>query len=582
VFIGGGLAIEGEARPLLYYYDIPEWGVMLANSWRSFRSYPWAMIYPALAFMIAIVTFTLLGEGLRRMAEELTLSMKALFNKYTFAAAAVVALLVWWGFQSTGIWARYKPLANTFDAERAMQDVETLASPEFEGRQIGTPGGDAAADWIAQQFEELGLVTAGEDWTYFQTIRTRIATITEPSTLQAWDVGGNAVPLAWGQDYREAPERRPREGDIIRGDIVYASAKGLDYFNVSAVREALGISEEEAQRTDKILLVDEKDKEIGLITLNLFSGNRVIAAPSGTVLIINDDVASAPYRDLPGITIASSDTTIEGPPVFYITSDAADRLLSGSGYTLADLRRESAVLQDGQGLYVRTGDQMEVHLSAAVQTDTTYRNVLAIWPGEDVALDEELIAISAYYDGLGTFGDVLYPGANDNASGVATMLELIRSWKESGFKPKRSILFAAWAGGELNQMPSITHYLGARPGMDELKIIGTFEVEGVGAGEGDAALLWRSNSERVSGMVQTAARKLGLPLTTSGAGLHSAKLSTFEVQSTYPILNLGWPGTDANTHLPTDTPNTLDPNKIESVGRILSLVASVMASDPAY
>ncbi len=118
--------------------------------------------------------------------------------------------------------------------------------------------------------------------------------------------------------------------------------------------------------------------------------------------------------------------------------------------------------------------------------------------------------------------------------------------------------------------------------MDKLNILAVFEVEGVASGEGNAALLWRSSSERMAGMVQTAARQLGLPLTTTGAGLHSDKLATFEVQTPYPTLNLGWPGADATAHLPTDTPDSLDANKMNTVGRILSLVAAVIASDPAY
>jgi hypothetical protein len=268
--------------------------------------------------------------------------------------------------------------------------------------------------------------------------------------------------------------------------------------------------------------------------------------------------------------------------MIYVTEATADRLLAGLGYTLAELRARRQALSTGKGLWVPTGARAEARLNGVRNEELTYRNVLAMWPGEDTDLDNEMVIISAYYDGLGTWGGVMYPGANDNASGVAVMLEMIRSWKEWGFKPKRTTLFVAWAGGERYAKPDVRAWLSAHSGFEDFRVLGVFEVEGVGAGQGDAPLLWRSSSERVSGMVHTAARKLDLPLTDHGSGLHSDELSRSEIDLDYPRLYLGWPGADANTHLPADTPSTLDSRNLERAGRILSLTAAVMLTDPAY
>lgn len=584
VFIGGGFAAEGEGGPpLLTYYDIPEWGVMLANSWRSFRSFPWATMYPALAFLIAIVAFTLLGEGLRRLSEELTLSMKALFNRYTVLAAGVVIGIGIWTMQSTGIWARYKPLGETFDAGRAMADVQTLAGPEFGGRQIGTTGAEAAADWIARQFEELGLVTAGENWTYFQTIRSRIVALQGQTSLEAWDATGQPLTFAIGQDFAEASELTSRQARDAKGEVVFAAMKAsVPNTNLSAVRAALGFSETEAARTDRILLLDYEDQWLTTYPWLYGPGGSPAYVGAQAALIIIDDPKVMLRRELPGTSAPSGALTVRPAPVLFVTPQTADRLLAGSGYNLAALRERRASLAEGQGFHVVTRTQTRVQFAPVEQQDITYRNVMAMWPGEDVELDSEMVVLLAHYDGLGVANGVLYPGANDNASGVATMLEIIRSWKQWEFKPKRTVLFVAWAGGELHQTPTLYQYLSTRSGLSDLKVVAVFQVEGVGAGEGDAVLAWRSSSDRITEAVQTGARRLGIPLKTAGMGLHAPYYLSQRLQTNYPMITISWPGADAYAHLPSDTPENLDPAKLGRAGRLLSLTAAVLATDTAY
>ena len=584
VFIGGGFAASGDqGPPTLRYYDIPEWSVMLANSWRSFRSYPWATVYPALAFLGAIVTFTLLGEGLRRLSEELTLSMKALFNRYTFLVACVVVGVAAWTIQSTGIWAETRPLAESFSAQRVLADVEVLAGPEFEGRQVGTAGADATADWIARQFEELGMITAGESWTYFQTIRTRIASAEGEAALQVWNANGQAISLTIGTDFAETSELFTRQAASAQGQVLYVAANlTASDPSLSAVRTAIGLSDEEASHTDRILLLEYGDLWLSTSrwmyvpsTVNMYVGAEA-------ALIITDDPNAMLRRELPGISSGGSGPVGRPMPVLLITPETAERILAGSGSTLAELRGRRQSLEEGQGFTFATGARAQASFPAIEQRDATYRNVMAMWPGEDVDIDAEMIIITAHYDGLGSAHGVLYPGANDNASGVAVMLELIRSWKEWDFKPKRTVLFVAWMGGELRQVPGIWNYLGARAGFRDLEVVGVFEVSGVGAGTGDAVLTWRSSSDRITELVQTAARRSKVPTTTVGMGLHAVSLLSQPLLTNYPMITLSWPWADANAHLPTDTPASLDPEKIGKAGRLLSLVVAVLATDTAY
>ena len=85
-------------------------------------------------------------------------------------------------------------------------------------------------------------------------------------------------------------------------------------------------------------------------------------------------------------------------------------------------------------------------MAASIQPrEIKARNVLGMLPGADPQHKDEIVVIGAHYDHMGHDPDGnIYNGANDNASGVAVMLEIARLWQAQGFRPDRSVLFAAW------------------------------------------------------------------------------------------------------------------------------------------
>lgn len=107
---------------------------------------------------------------------------------------------------------------------------------------------------------------------------------------------------------------------------------------------------------------------------------------------------------------------------------------------------------------IRSGEPMrpislprtETLLSVAIETTREEgSNVLAFLPGDDAALRDEAILVGAHYDHLGRDGtDHHFPGALDNASGIAALLECARALAASFPKPRRSVIFAAFAGEE--------------------------------------------------------------------------------------------------------------------------------------
>ncbi|MGD0783288.1 MAG: M20/M25/M40 family metallo-hydrolase, partial [Candidatus Aminicenantales bacterium] len=96
--------------------------------------------------------------------------------------------------------------------------------------------------------------------------------------------------------------------------------------------------------------------------------------------------------------------------------------------------------------------EMEAHF---VQEDRTAVNVLGLIPGTDKKLKNEVLIMGGHLDHLGVGLDgFVYPGADDNATSVAVMLETVRVLKGSGWKPARTLLFASWAGEEMGTVGS--------------------------------------------------------------------------------------------------------------------------------
>lgn len=569
VFIGGGLAYDQpDGLPPVFYYDVPEWSVMLSNSWRTFRSYPWATLYPALAFFVAILGFTFLGEGLRQLTERLTLSLRTLFNRYTLATAVLIALGVGWMFQSTGFYARLAPSAAMFSAERALADVRTLASDEMAGRLSGSAGADRAAKWIAGEFESLGLQPGGQDLTYYQTFVDSYRDLTGMPTLTLHGPDGQEIVAEYGRDFVRDVGRYDI-GGVGRGDIQVMANTLSRYQLPQALAASFGVPLAEITRQDRIVLRLSKPSLDLLWNLG----------HAGVMTLSQQPLDGSRYE-----LLAVGERSVgESRPSIVVSRDLVERIVAASDQTMEQLLARVPAPGEEGVLYWPTGWTAEISIPAAHRQGEG-RNVIALWPGQDVNLDAEMVVVAAYYDGLGRLPDgTLYPGANDNASGVATMIELIRTLQASGYAPRRSILFVAWSGGERHESVDFPFFLKAARGFEQsYQIVAGLELEGVGAGEGSSMVVWRTSRERLTEVLQKSARQLDAPISTREQGLHADPDMWSAPAPGAPAAVISWSGSDLAAHTPDDTPERLDPAKLGHVGRVTALATMVLASDPAY
>jgi hypothetical protein len=218
-----------------------------------------------------------------------------------------------------------------------------------------------------------------------------------------------------------------------------------------------------------------------------------------------------------------------------------------------------------------------VVLPRAPLTTTHTSNVLGLLPGSDPRLAHEVLVIGAHYDHVGRLpGGAYFPGANQNASGVAAMLEMARVWQTAGYRPARSVLFAAW-GAEERDSAGVDHYL-SDPIVPLTHTVAVISLDSIADGAG-YRLWFRGDSARdlpLTHRLEVSASQLGREAWRKGAtseGWH-ARFS----QHGIPTAKLTWAESDSLVYRLADTVDAIDPERLANSGEILTLAAAWLAS----
>jgi hypothetical protein len=126
-------------------------------------------------------------------------------------------------------------------------------------------------------------------------------------------------------------------------------------------------------------------------------------------------------------------------PALVITESAAGRLLNRAGLDLDELQQRA---EGGERIILPTG--LRVRLAAPVSYEPASAvNVIGYFPAADIRTQGDRILVIAEYTTLPPIDGQVLPGADNNASGVAVMMEIARLWREQGFEPKRTVIFLA-------------------------------------------------------------------------------------------------------------------------------------------
>lgn len=586
IFIGGGDFAELDIDAAPYHYsDVPEWGALLSNVRRYARSYPWTAVYPSLAFFAAILGFNLFGEGVRRLVETVGIGITRLVNRYTLAAALLVVVGINWARANTGPMAFYRQQAGEFDGQQALAHVQALTDPVLDGHALGTRGMDATAEYIAQQFHDLGVDPAGEEMTYFQA---RQRSFEQLDTIPQLEIEDGGPPPVYHQDFVEFASRNRNLGQaqaqvrfLALGDITRTGAWIRNY----KALEGLDFSGE-------ILLVPS-EKEVFYLRDVPYSG----------LLVVTHDPRNLERR----YTLSPRDPRHQmfgtgrelgwDRPILGISKATANRLLEGTGYTIADLCSQAEDLGVNEIFELPTQVRASMEIQGTIQEKVPVRHVIGHWTGvsdsRSGGINDQMIIVMAQYDTPPPSPDDAFsPGANDNASGVAVMLEAIRTMQESGYQPYRTLLFVAYSaegleGGESVYPPDVERFLHAKHGFSSnFDVEAVVDLRGLGAGSGDDLLISAGGSLRLADLFEEAARQMNVPVHRGGEAVDISIV--FEDKSPYaggqeaPRVGLRWEGWEATSRQPADTLESVSADNLEQAGRALSLALMILGRETQY
>jgi len=343
----------------------------------------------------------------------------------------------------------------------AYEFCKILAAEPFAGRLSGSPGYEAAARWAAKKFEEWGLsAPAGgflqpypSPYTQVDKAEMTIAVAGKEKKLQA---GKEFMPLLFSDSGRVSGRAVFVGWGISAPELGYDDYAGADVRGrfVLCFRGTPGNDDRRFQHYDEHRVRMQAARDRGALGL-IYIYPEVQANPNG------DRLADF----LPA----------------EISEAVADMLLEPRGVKAADLKKD--LLAYRVPITFPLDARVDLAVEARHFAAGTGANVVGYLPGSDPRLRDECVLLGAHLDGCGRHLGILFPGADDNASGSAVVMEVARAFAASGLRPRRALAFVLFGGEEMGLLGS-RHFAAQVPApFKKIAAMFNFDMEG----EGDRA-----------------------------------------------------------------------------------------------
>jgi hypothetical protein len=473
------------------------------------------------------------------------------------------------------------------EPDRLLDHIKFLSADELQGRGNGSEGLERAADYIARELRAAGLRPGVDGSGWFQPFEMTAGLSIGEGNALAVTARGRSVRLALGGSYLPLAVT-PSDAPVVLDDlpVVFAgygiSAPSLnydDYAGLDVDGKAVLIFSHEPQeaRSDSRLNGAQPLRET-----TLYSKAAAARMRGARALVVVSD----PSHRTDGLNYRTfaieADAEDHGIPVLRARRDEMAPVLKELGLDELAAAIDIDLIPRSRAL---PGTTIDYTQRLAVKRRTV-RNVVGVLPGARDAKDEEAIVLGGHYDHVGLGGRFsstpertgeVHNGADDNASGIAALIEIARAAAAERARFPRTLVFVAFAGEERGLLGS-KHYtdhpvvpLADTVAMINLDMIGRARgrVE-VGGLNGPAASL-RAD-------VEAAARTAGLDARPGGPGAGRSDDSNF-IDHRVPALHL-FTGFHDDYHRPSDDWNRIDAGGTARVATLaLELAARIAARD---
>jgi Zn-dependent M28 family amino/carboxypeptidase len=374
--------------------------------------------------------------------------------------------------------------------------IQVLAADNMEGRLTGSEGYLRAAKYVVSQFDAAGLLPAGVNG-YYQPVKFDVTRVLAEKSSMALVVDGRKDPLQLGRDAilgsrGTQPESitaplmfigyglhlpEAKYDDFDSPEVPFASLKGKIVVYINGGPADLPTALKSFARTSPLAHALADAGAVGSIAIPTpksmdFPWARVASSASQPGMRLAPDPKDAAVAarhpalaDLHHTMLSATFNPAE-----------AEKLFAGTGHTFAEL----LTLADAQKPLPRFDLKKSVSASVTTENSTVESpNIVARLEGSDPVLKNEFVIVSAHLDHLGIGapinGKTIYAGAMDDASGVASVIEIAKSFSHNRQRPKRSMLFVIFTGEEKGLLGS--RYFAGRPTVSESAIVADLNMD---------------------------------------------------------------------------------------------------------
>ena len=360
---------------------------------------------------------------------------------------------------------RLQPALEAITPDGLLAHIKVLASDEFEGRAPGSKGEDLSVKYITDQFKKIGLKPGNPDGTYTQEVP--LAGIKSEPRM-SFVIGDKAMDLKYPDDFVASSARLQPEIKVEKSDLVFVGYGVVapeygwdDYKNVDVKGKTLLMligdpPIPDLQNPSK--LDDKMFKGKAMTYYGRWTYKYEIAAKKGAVaaIIIHEtEPAAYPWQVVrsswskENFELDNPNKNMDAVPArSWITLDVAKKLFTDSGQDF-DVLKKSAIAKNFRPLVLNA--KANIDIKQQVRAFKSH-NVIGKLEGSDPKLNGEYVIYTAHWDHLGRHpelqGDQIFNGAIDNASGVASVIEIAGAFSKINPPPKRSVLFMATTAEE--------------------------------------------------------------------------------------------------------------------------------------
>ncbi|MFY9618225.1 MAG: M28 family metallopeptidase [Pyrinomonadaceae bacterium] len=388
--------------------------------------------------------------------------------------------------------AELKSGLDTITTADLTQHTKALSADEYEGRGPGTKGEELTVKYLTDQFQRIGLKPGNPDGTYLQKVP--LAGFTGQPTA-SFTAGDKKIDLKFPEDYVAVSRRFVPQSKVENSDMVFVGYgvvapeygwddyKGLDVRGKTIVMLINDPAVPDANDASK--LDDKIFKGKAMTYYGRWTYKYEIATEKGAaaaIIIHETGPAGYPFEVVSGswsrenFDIVRPDKNMNRVAVEgWITTDRAKELFTATGQDF-DALKKAAVSKDFK--------PVELKAKANITVQNTLREIQSnnvVGKIEGAEKKDEYVVYSAHWDHLGRDpklqGDQIFNGALDNASGIASMLEIAEAFTKLNTPPKRSILFLAVTAEEKGLLGA--KYYGENPLYPLNKTLANINMDGV-------------------------------------------------------------------------------------------------------